>query len=82
MVEVVWLALDDLADSAALLGLTVLATWLIVVDAVPVISIGWVVLLDLVWLVAAVWTELGGFVLSLVVNEDRPPPVVCCKVVT
>ena len=80
--EVVWLALDDLADSAALLGLTVLATWLVVVDAVPVISTGWVVLLDLVWLVAVVWTELGGFVISLVVNEDRPLPVVCCEVVT
>ena len=54
---------------------------MLAVPDVPVISKGWVILLDLVWLVAVVWTELGEFVLSLAVNEDWLLPVVCCEVV-
>ena len=46
-----------------------LAKRLVVLDAVPVISKGWVVLLDLVWLIAVVRTELGELVLSLAVEE-------------
>ena len=77
----VWPTLGDLDDSAVLVGLVVLAKRLVVLDAVPVISKGWVVLLDLVWLVAVVRTELGGLVLSLPVEEAWLVPVVCCDVV-
>ena len=58
-----------------------LAKRLVVLDAVPVISKGWVVLLDLVWLVAVVRTELGELVLSLAMEEAWLVPVVCCDVV-
>ena len=42
---------------------------------------GWVVLLDLVRLVAVVWTEAGELVLSLALVDDWTVPVVCCDVV-